>query len=773
MGETLVPIKTMNGHALVDTYSREQIDQLSAEIGDVIERENLSSRYEDFAGQYLNPSGTTYASAAAGTTDYIPVVYGDVFYWSGTVDLNGSRAVCVYDENKNFIEGYTLADKGYHATYSVKFVVTEGSYVRFSTLSATVRELYRDKSYDGIYAIEDKTEQYTANLVDGYIDHKGDVVTGAGGVTTDFIPANDGDVFLVSCYVQWAVNGCAFYNENQNFIQTFLHNADESELIAKNERVVAPSGTAYVRFCTFYPDDYPLVVQKYEATNLKNAVSRLDEMVKATQCGNVLFGKKYVACGDSFTEGSFSSKTEETWDNDMQMYKTYPYWIAKRNQMVLVNEAKSGSDFTNAEGASNPFSASRYLEVPHDADYITLMFGLNETTVDIGTKTDTTNATLWGAYNIVFEHFLTNMPFAKIGVIIADAWMPESYANAVKEICDYWGIPYLDLKDDSVPMGIGGRYSETSLRARELRNAAFQVSEEDSHPNPKAHEYRSYIVENFLRSMTSSGVRHVSSEMNNVNVTAESIVSALGYVPADAGTCAPAVVVSSNSSTITDAIGGYASSIIVNLSPVLEDGSLAPNPTGGRFAPLTEATLNVNGVEKRVNVTGSPYAGTVDFVTGETKSAGVRIYQGSELFELSAATTPGTNSQGLKYIRVQPRFGLDFDLVNLFVACNRYVVKNESPYLDKSIRMNSNQPYIYDNDIDFDNPLAVLDGAEFMLYEGEGETFSGTGQTITLEKGENIFTSDSGSVVSVSYGVDTKTYIDKKFAELSAALLGG
>ena len=173
--------------------------------------------------------------------------------------------------------------------------------------------------------------------------------------------------------------------------------------------------------------------------------------------------------------------------------------------MELINEAKCGSVITNAfDGQRNPFSINRYLQVPTDADYITLMFGLNETgltTEQIGTKTDTTNTTLWGAYNIVFEHFLTNMPYAKIGVIIADAWMNTKYANAVKEICAYWGIPVLDLKvDANVTMGIGGR-PNGSPKAQQLRDLAFKVTPSNAHPNVEAHKYRSTFIEHWLRSL--------------------------------------------------------------------------------------------------------------------------------------------------------------------------------------------------------------------------------------------------------------------------------
>ena len=79
--------------------------------------------------------------------------------------------------------------------------------------------------------------------------------------------------------------------------------------------------------------------------------------------------------------------------------------------------------------------------------------------------------------------------------------MNTKYPNAVKEICAYWGIPVLDLKfDNNIPMGIGGRPGASS-KAQELRDKVFKVTDSNSHPSIKAHEYRSTIIENFLRSL--------------------------------------------------------------------------------------------------------------------------------------------------------------------------------------------------------------------------------------------------------------------------------
>lgn len=485
------------------------------EIGEIETDKNLTHLF-DYTDSYLNTSGTTVSHSGAGCTDYIMCLPGDTFVWGGSIDINHSYAVCEYNSNKQFLRGDVLASTSYTDTYNLYYTIKSGHYVRFCTVNKNNSSLVKTKNYIGIHTLNNKTAEYTANATNVYVNKaNGQVVSDSNSSTTDFIEVNAGDIFLVSSQARYNTCGIAYYNSSKTFIQAGLCNNDSSVYIANNEEVIVPAGAFYVRFCTYGYSSNPLNIQKLEQLPLKHSVYRLSQMIDEAQPGNCLAGKKYVACGDSFTEGDFtnyvdangkSAKDSDAYDEGMKMYKTYPWWIATRNGMTLVNEAKCGSDFTNISRASNPFSVDRYAAVPTDADYITLMFGLNETGIGedsslIGTNTDTTNATLWGAYNIVFEHFLTNMPYAKIGVIIADAWMTENYANAVKEICKYWGIPYLELKSEDVPMGIGGRYTTTSSKAKQLRNNAFQVSDSDSHPNVKAHEYRSTIIENFLRSL--------------------------------------------------------------------------------------------------------------------------------------------------------------------------------------------------------------------------------------------------------------------------------
>lgn len=183
--------------------------------------------------------------------------------------------------------------------------------------------------------------------------------------------------------------------------------------------------------------------------------------------------------------------------------------------MMLINEAKCGTilalDKRYVAGekgvgieAHNPFSLERYKRIPEDTDYCTIWFGINDTAHTIlGTIEDTTNETFYGAWNVVLEWFLIHRPYMKIGIIVTDANAHPAWRKATRECAQKWGIPYLDMMgDDKVPV-IMGREPELNLcnRADELRKKSFEVSEKNGHPNLKAHEYQSFFIESFLRSL--------------------------------------------------------------------------------------------------------------------------------------------------------------------------------------------------------------------------------------------------------------------------------
>lgn len=514
----------------------ENISQLSSEIVGLDKRtkvtvgefQNVSSEFEQTKG-YIDSNGVYHSYDASWCTDFLNLNDIDGARISTFPPRYNNPSAVLYDVDKKFVavlSNETLSNYEIDAV-SIKSNYINARFVRFISFIVSSEndktKIFRKNTINSQDIYDELTEQlnkkatfesdekmiidHTKEIIDSlYIsanDGKTHTYTGSYAKTSNFIEIDSVDVFYYSGNAtESGVALWAVYDELKTFVASIggsSEYANVSKLPINVEEIKATYPHAkYIRFTSIYSQT--LSVISYTDFDLSNMIAQLVKQ-------NVLFGKKYVACGDSFTAGDFGSAyKDDYYDNVQNVWKTYAWHIADRNNMKFTNMAKSGADFTNISGASIPFSVDTYKKVPADADYITLMFGLNEYAIGddvslIGTKDDTTNNTLWGAYNVVFEYLLTNMPYAKIGVIIADAWMNKNYADAVKEICAYWGVPYLDLKDADIPLLIGGKNYIISSKALDLRNKAFKMSDTDAHPNPKAHEYRSTIIEAWLRTL--------------------------------------------------------------------------------------------------------------------------------------------------------------------------------------------------------------------------------------------------------------------------------
>lgn len=228
---------------------------------------------------------------------------------------------------------------------------------------------------------------------------------------------------------------------------------------------------------------------------------------------DILYGKKYVACGDSFTHGDFTYSTDDIntyYDSTLQMYKTYPYWIGKRNNMTVINEAINGSimalskeyiEGTQDINYAHPFSYQRYQQIPNDADYITIMFGLNDMYhTNLGTITDITNETFYGAGNVILAYLIEHHPDARIGIIVSNAYLSNTYRQALRDLATKWGVGYLDLYNDiNITKTLSG--NGMSSEAINLKNSLYHVGNGNTHPNVRAHKIMSSAIEDFLRKL--------------------------------------------------------------------------------------------------------------------------------------------------------------------------------------------------------------------------------------------------------------------------------
>jgi lysophospholipase L1-like esterase len=171
--------------------------------------------------------------------------------------------------------------------------------------------------------------------------------------------------------------------------------------------------------------------------------------------GNPLTGKTVVFDGDSICHGT-SVGSEDS---------TYGYGWAGRigvaNGMTWANEGKSGGVI--ARGMTGRHCLCDNIDHIHSntpmLDYLILEGGTNDADLlgedglgvydesDYGGTYDTT--TFSGALETLFYKAINYYPAAKIGYIVAHKMLSNTSRRAffdrAVEICEKWGIPYLDL----------------------------------------------------------------------------------------------------------------------------------------------------------------------------------------------------------------------------------------------------------------------------------------------------------------------------------------
>ena len=200
---------------------------------------------------------------------------------------------------------------------------------------------------------------------------------------------------------------------------------------------------------------------------------------------NVLWGKKLVVCGDSFTYGTGSGRIPSSGiygGKGAQQIANWARFIALRNNMTLFNEAIGGSTMAMPLAWINDqtktldenellhiFSYKRYLNQNFDdADYIIIHLGINDGAPN--GKLDNTDATFlsdaysgsdgvditqvthtdfdfYGAYNKVIRSILTRNPRVKIGIVIPERGSVMKQ-RAIVDVAIRWGIPYIYQSGD-------------------------------------------------------------------------------------------------------------------------------------------------------------------------------------------------------------------------------------------------------------------------------------------------------------------------------------
>lgn len=519
-------------------------------------------------GGYLSSNqGAITSHSDYGTTDYI-----DISGFENDVCVTGwARYSLQYDSNKDpitstyassAVNNPVIAKNASAAYIRITYYLSQvNSFMVEDSASRTSYEPYKlytilNENTELTPAMEEETNEIiTERLADyvsievgknkfnpsaavnGYLSSNQGVITASDTYeTTDFIDISGFENSV--CLSGWMRDSLQYDSNKDPITSTYMPSATNNPVITIDENA------AYIRISYYASQKASIQIEDgttqtaFEPYSMyvEAPVNALNEKTKdsvesliGARARNPLYGKKWVPFGDSFTEYTNASFTGGTFSGKN---KTYPRLIALRNGMILdQNFMKSGrtlaypADETFTNSATCPTDAGYYQNIPADADYITIMLGINDSQhtgsgstgdgedatgeITLGTIDDNTTATYYGAYNVVLGWIRTNRPFAHVGIIVTNGTERQDYTEAQIAIARKWGFPLLNMNgDDKTPAMI--RCYNTSIpsaiKATIKQNQAVdydgsQTGSVNTHPNYQAHEYESNFVEEWLKTL--------------------------------------------------------------------------------------------------------------------------------------------------------------------------------------------------------------------------------------------------------------------------------
>jgi hypothetical protein len=336
-------------------------------------------------------------------------------------------------------------------------------------------------------------------------------------IITEKTVQNDGDTGNILERINTGEGITEHTPTHDGYMQLTVYKNDSDYLLYTDDAEnVYPSNETHLSDSVVIPSEYPTKEQVKE--------------IIAAKANDMLFGKKWIHCGDSFSWGSESAILTE--GKYAGRNKVFPFIIGNRTSIEVVDTFfRSGMTLAFPENPGSfsnsitcPTAQCYYQNIPDDADYITVYLGINdghhdtgnsgtdgevtEGYIGLGTIDDNTTATYYGAWNEVLSWLLEHRPFAHIGIIVSNGVNDNSWRLAQIEIAKKYGIPYIDLNgDERTPVMIRSVNPDVSQTVKTVVNRKQAVDPDgiggfvNLHPNDYAHEYESTFIESFLRNI--------------------------------------------------------------------------------------------------------------------------------------------------------------------------------------------------------------------------------------------------------------------------------
>jgi lysophospholipase L1-like esterase len=472
------------------------LDNNINELGNAVADKKTTNINTNFTtGKIIQADGTIVTSQTSyGVTNAIDITSYDYLIVS-TIMGYANSYYAFYDENNNFITG-SQSPSG-SPTAITNQVVNIPLTAKYFVLACTTANDYSLIGVGGwvfnygadieklksAYPTETVYNDIPFTMTTGYyINTNGELVSQNNSYyITGYVDITEYETLYITASANYGNVLYAFYDDSYNLKSLGMVAASGSSYTTlENQEIIVPSGAKYIvsagRFASLKPNI------KYS-----NSYKPL----------GVWHDKKWICLGDSLTELNAATTLH------------YFDYIAEKTDINIINMGVGGTGYKRGYEDGKAFY-QRILNSPTDADFITIFGSGNDlnTTLnyDIGDYDDTGTTTLCGCINTTLDNFYSICPTTPIGIIAPSPWQPfptttpnnrmELYTEAIRQVCNYRGIPFLDLYHIS-----NLRPQDETNRALCFYSQSLDGNGDGVHPNELGHKILAPKIYEFIKKL--------------------------------------------------------------------------------------------------------------------------------------------------------------------------------------------------------------------------------------------------------------------------------
>ena len=469
-------------------------------------------------------------------TAFLDVVEGETYRFSGKAQY-AQKIISLYEEGET-IPSVTYAPTSVDVTYTDEVVLIPNGIVKmgisyFRTEALQMLKLEKleavripiDASDLSIFVQDNPINLYNYKEAEngGYINpHTGEVVINSGA-SYCYTPITEGNFVLhVSASLFGSLaSRIPYYDSDKNYLGyiqgTFITSGSTdaeivsitvprtakfigiTEKISMKRRAMLVKGSTMPSSYNVYFDPYTAMEdsEKVNVENVKGAVN------------DPLFRKTAAFDGDSISAGVSAGDDKSGWAGR----------IGDANEMNWNNYSAGGGTISNNHTHCIMNNIDNIFAEMPTVDYYIFDGGTNDADIlganGIGVLTENDfsgtydTATFTGAFETLLYKALTYYPTTKIGYIVAQKMGKTNNANyAIRkayferaiEICEKWGIPYIDLWNGS-PLNPNLESMYDSSLDENGNIAAHKMYTDGQHLTPTGYEAITPKIEAWMREL--------------------------------------------------------------------------------------------------------------------------------------------------------------------------------------------------------------------------------------------------------------------------------